>query len=105
LKAENFMFVIVWQFEVRPKHVAEFEKQYGSAGVWAQFFSQSDGYLGTRLLRDAEQPDHYITLDFWKSEGAFQEFENGFREEYKALDSTLEHLTVTETRLGAFVSQ
>lgn len=99
------MFVIVWQFEVQPKHAAEFEKQYGSAGAWAQFFSQSDEYLGTRLLRDAEQPYQYITLDFWKSEAAFQEFENRFHEEYKSLDSTFERLTVLEIRLGTFVSE
>ncbi|MGH7596135.1 MAG: antibiotic biosynthesis monooxygenase family protein [bacterium] len=99
------MFVIVWQFEVKPEHAAEFESQYGSAGAWAQFFSQSDDYLGTRLLRDAERPRHFITLDFWKSEAAFQEFKNKFHKEYQALDSTFECLTVSEKRLGTFVSE
>ena len=48
------MFVIVWQFEVQPKHAVEFE--------------------------------------------------NSFHKEYKALDSTFERLTVSETRLGTFVA-
>ncbi len=99
------MFVIVWQFEVQPKHATEFEKQYSPTGAWARLFSQSDHYLGTRLLRDAEQPCQYITLDFWKSEAAFQEFEDRFHEEYKALDSTFERLTVSEMRLGTFVAE
>ena len=99
------MFVILWQFEVVPKHVAEFERQYGTAGAWARFFSQSDEYLGTRLLRDAEQPHQYITLDSWKSEAAFREFDNRFHEEYRALDATFERLTVSEMRLGTFVAE
>lgn len=99
------MFVIVWQFEVQPEHAAEFERQYDSNGVCARLFAQSEKYLGTRLLRDAEQPFQYITFDFWKSETAFQEFKNKFHTEYQALDSTFECLTISEKRLGTFVAE
>ncbi len=101
---ENIMFVIVWQFKVPPENAAEFERQYGPAGVWAKFFSRSQEYLGTRLLRDTEQRRQYVTFDFWKSEAAFREFEEKFRDEYKAIDTTLERLTATERRLGVFDS-
>jgi heme-degrading monooxygenase HmoA len=98
------MFVIVWQFEVMPEHIAEFEQQYGPSGAWAQLFAKSTGYLGTRLLRDTERPHQYVTFDCWESEAEFQAFKDRFSQEYQALDGTLERLPLTETRLGTFSS-
>lgn len=98
------MYVIVWRFDMIPEHVAEFEKQYGPSGVWAQLFSKSTGYLGTQLFRDTDRPHQYVTFDYWESEAAFQEFKDKFGAEYKAIDSTFERLTLAETRLGTFSS-
>ena len=99
------VYMIAWLFDVWPEHSLEFENQYGLNGAWAKLFSKSQEYLGTRLLQDTEHPHRYVTFDFWKSEAAFQEFNDRFGKEYKALDLTFGYLTVAETRLGAFSSE
>ncbi|HYU35658.1 MAG TPA: antibiotic biosynthesis monooxygenase [Thermoanaerobaculia bacterium] len=98
------MFMIAWQFDVLPEKAGEFEAKYGSQGVWSDFFARGEGYIGTRLLRDSARTHRYVTLDLWISEVAFHEFEEKFRQEYKDLDASLEHLTEVEVRLGAFDS-
>jgi heme-degrading monooxygenase HmoA len=67
-------YTIIWEFHVKPEDAARFEQAYGPAGEWAQFFRTGTGYLGTTLNRDAEQPGRYLTLDFWESAGAYQQF-------------------------------
>ncbi len=96
------MHVIVWQFEARPECVAEFEKHYGSTGVWAQLFARGAGYLGTRLWRDTASPTRYLTFDLWETEAAYQAFAAAFQAEYRVLDELLERLTVAEQRLVSF---
>jgi heme-degrading monooxygenase HmoA len=98
------MFMIAWQFDVLPEQAEEFEEKYGSQGVWRDFFGRSDGYIGTRLLRDSARTHRYVTLDLWTSEAAFNAFEDKFRQEYQDLDASLRHLTEAEVRLGGFDS-
>ena len=98
------MFVIAWQFDVLPEKAAEFEKQYGSQGVWRDLFARSDGYIGIRLLRDSARTHRYVTLDLWASETAFREFQGRYKKEYGELDAALEKLTTAEIRLGDFDS-
>ena len=96
------MFVIAWQFDVHPGKVEEFEQKYGSQGVWRDLFARSEGYVGTRLLRDSARTHRYVTLDLWASEAAFQELRDRFKQEYEDLDAALEPLTSAEIRLGSF---
>lgn len=99
------MFVIAWQFDVLPEKAAEFEQQYGSQGIWRDLFARSQGYIGTRLLRDSARTQRYVTLDLWASEAAFREFQKRYRKEYEELDAELEKLTTAEVRLGDFNSE
>lgn len=98
------MFVIAWQFDVLPEKTEEFERQYGPQGVWSNLFVRSDGYIGTRLLRDSAQTQRYVTLDLWTSEAAYQELRDRYKAEYEDLDAALAHLTTAEIRLGSFDS-
>jgi heme-degrading monooxygenase HmoA len=98
------MFVIAWQFDVLPEKIEEFEQQYGAQGVWRDLFARSEGYIGTRLLRDSAQTHRYVTLDLWDTEAAFQEFRDQHKQEYEDLDATLGRLTSAEIRLGSFDS-
>jgi heme-degrading monooxygenase HmoA len=100
----RIMFVIAWQFDVQPGKVEEFERQYGSQGVWRDLFARSGGYIGTRLLRDSARTQRYVTLDLWTSEAAYQELRDRYRQEYEDLDAALAHLTTAEIRLGSFDS-
>lgn len=51
------MFVVVWEFRVRPGQEAEFEARYGPDGDWARLFRLGEGYGGTVLLRDPGSAD------------------------------------------------
>src|SRR5438046_1397095 len=97
------MFLIIWQFDVVPGRVAEFEREYGPDGTWARFFRRSPDHLATRLFRDTAAPGRYLTLDAWTSEDAFDRFEHEQAAEYQALDAGFERLTTREERVGCFI--
>jgi heme-degrading monooxygenase HmoA len=72
------MHVILWQFEVAAEKAAAFVAAYSGNGAWAQLFRQAPGYLGTELLRCAEDPKHYMTIDRWSSAEDFTRFQRDF---------------------------
>jgi heme-degrading monooxygenase HmoA len=96
------MYIILWEYIVKPGQETEFEKIYGSSGDWAQLFRQADGYLGTDLIRDIETHRRYITIDRWISSAAFNSFQKNYHAEYKAIDARCEDLTEHEAQLGAW---
>lgn len=62
----------------------------------------AEGYLGTELMRCDERPEEFITIDRWESREAFVAFMGESGDDYQALDDDFSHLTLIETRLGAF---
>jgi heme-degrading monooxygenase HmoA len=96
------MFVILWEFEVKPGCEQSFESANGPEGAWPQLFRRSPGYLKTLVLKDPSRTHMYLTLDFWHSESAFQSFRNANYEAYLALDRSMEGLTFRETHVGSF---
>ena len=96
------MIHIIWEFRVRPGSEAEFEEHYSAQGTWAQFFRQDPAYHGTQLLRDAEDPRRYVTIDAWDDESSYGAFRATYREQYNAIDQQMESLTESEKRIGVF---
>jgi heme-degrading monooxygenase HmoA len=96
------MFVILWEFEVKPGGEQSFESAYGPEGAWVQLFRRDPGYLRSLLLKDPFRSRTYLTLDFWHSESAFQSFRSANYKAYLALDHSAENLTLRETHLGSF---
>lgn len=97
------MYVIIWQFEVLPERVEEFERVYGSQGEWAGLFSRASGYMGTTLSRETESHAMYVTFDYWRTEEDFIRFSAAFQEAYNVLDRYCAPLTLHQRRIGAFV--
>ena len=97
------MHVVIWEYQVRADHVAEFERVYASEGAWAELFRKSEGYLGTELLRDSNDPLRYVTIDRWTSSEAYDLFFATHKQDYDALDSYCQDLTERESFLGTFV--
>src|SRR5205807_40428 len=97
------MYVLVWTYEVRAEHAAEFARAYAADGAWARFFAPGIGYLGTELLADAAQPLRYLTIDRWTTPAAYAAFRDAHRADYDALDRRYEALTERETFVGAFI--
>ena len=90
------MYQIVWEFEVEPHRAAEFEREYGSAGVWAMFFREGEGFLGTELFQSLEAQERYITLDRWTSRAAFESFTQTRARQYAEIDARCASLTRAE---------
>src|SRR4051812_41813245 len=96
------MVVYLWEFEVQPGREAAFEAAYGAEGAWVALFRHGEGYLGTELLRAAEEPRRYLTLDRWTAPEAFARFRQTYAAEYEALDASCEELTRSERALGSW---
>jgi len=97
------MFVILWEFEVKPGSEPAFENAYGAQGDWVRLFQRDPRYRMTYLLKDTSRPRIYFTMDLWDSEHACENFKNLHGDAYHALDHACEPLTLGERFLGAFL--
>jgi hypothetical protein len=68
------MFLVLWEFEVKPGSTIRFEKAYGPAGDWAQLFRAHSKYQRTCLLRDLSRENFYLTIDSWLSQSSYEPF-------------------------------
>ena len=94
------MIALVFRYEVRDPE--EFERVYGPEGEWTEFFRRANGYIGTELLRDLEEPERYLVIDRWESVDAYNAFLAEFQEEYlRRADETRFHY-VQELHFGTF---
>ena len=93
------MYLIVWRYTVKAGKDAEFRRSYGPAGEWDRFFQMSPAFLGTTLVT-LEAAGHYLTIDSWTDEAAFDEFLVQHRRAYDELDAKFEDWTVSEELIG-----
>ena len=99
------MFLALWEYEVKLGSEKEYEKVYGPEGDWARLFRRDARYRGTRLLRDAEGERAYVTMDFWETQVAYEEFLKKHKDEYEQIERIGEGLTLKEKRVGWFESR
>jgi len=97
------MFLVLWEFEVKPGCEESFQNAYSPTGSWARLFQRDPHYRQTLLLRDPFRPRIYLTLDYWDSETAYQSFKALHRNSYDAMDLSCDDLTIHEQYLGSFV--
>jgi len=102
-KRGEWGYLIMWEFQVRPGMEKRFEKIYGSDGDWARLFIQDESYIGTDLIHSLDGKRTYMTLDFWKSQKAYDDFRKRQLAKYKILDQQCEDLTESEREIGRFV--
>lgn len=95
------MFVVIWEYEVRPGAEAAFETLYGGDGAWVGLFRDHAGYVDTQLLR-GEQPRHYLTIDRWASAAAYDGFLDAAQARYAQVNALGDTLTRAERRLGRY---
>ena len=96
------MFVILWEYEVKLACEESFQRVYGPHGSRAQLFRRDPRYLSTQLLRDPFRSSFYLTLDFWESETAYDEFLINNKSSYEALDRATDGLTDAERLIGRY---
>ncbi len=74
------MIAIMWQFDVKHEHEAEFEQLYGADGEWTAMNRLSRSYLGSSFLRDQNRSSRYIVVEYW-SEMLVYEQHRAFKSE------------------------
>ena len=102
LEPDGWNYLIVWEFRVPTAMAEQFERLYGPAGVWAQFFHGAQGFVRTELVRDTAQQGRYLTFDFWTSGAAYERFRQSRAAEYQAIDVQCEQVTESEIEVGRF---
>lgn len=96
------MHCYVWEYAVKPSRLSEFETGYGEGGDWVRLFRRDPTYLRTDLLRDRDEPNRFLTIDYWTSREACLAFRDRYRDEFDALDARFDSLTLRERHLGDF---
>ncbi len=97
------MFLILWEFDVKPGEERAFEKAYGPLGPWVRLFERDAHFRQTQLLKDPSRSGIYFTLDFWDSEDDYKRFKHSNQSEYESIDRRTEGLTIRERNLGCFL--
>ena len=95
-------FAYIWQYTVPDAHKDEFLRAYGPDGEWVKLFSKAQGYVETVLLRDAEDSERYVTIDYWESKIARDRFRKKYSAEFATLDEECEAFTQKEEFIGDF---
>jgi len=98
------MFLVLWEFEVKPDDKERFVQVYGPGGDWDTLFRSDPNHVETRLFRDITRSNAYLTADYWRTRKAYEEFLAVRRSEYEALDAATENLTLSERHLGSLES-
>jgi heme-degrading monooxygenase HmoA len=96
------MFVILWEFEVKPGSEHRFLSAYGPDGAWIRLFQSDSHFRGTQLRRDPARPLFYFTIDLWDSESAYNQFLQANQALYRELDHSGENLTLKERFILSF---
>jgi heme-degrading monooxygenase HmoA len=94
------VIALVFRYEVRDADA--FEDVYGPEGEWAGFFRSGEGYIGTELLHDVEEPDRYLVIDRWESADAYNEFLASHQTEYMRRSDEARFHYIQELRFGTF---
>ena len=95
------MFLVLWEFEVKPGREGRFQEVYGPGGDWNSLFRSDPNHVETRLFQDMTRSGVYLTADYWRSRKAYEAFLTLRRSEYEVLDAATEDLTLSERHIGS----
>ena len=98
----DWRFAVVWEFQVRRGMEEQFEREYGKAGAWTRLFQKEQDFVDTDLVKDANRERTYLTIDFWVSREAYEEFRSRSVEAYKQTDAQCEDMTESEREIGRY---
>ena len=94
------MYRLVWELDVQPERVADFEKIYSAEGRWTTFFKVSADYLGSELYKSMGSNHRFVVVDAWRSRAAYEAFRKTNAAEYSTLDAWCRPLLKHERMLG-----
>jgi len=96
------MVEIVREFIVKEETRGQFELMYGPGGTWSKLFARCQGFRGTTVLRDTNNPRRYLTIDLWETEAQREQALAERKAEYSDLETTLDKWTESRIEMGTF---
>jgi hypothetical protein len=100
---ESELFAYVWQYTIDQQYEVEFLAAYRPDGDWSKLFLRDPEYIETKLLRDHNHRDRYMTVDYWTSKRARDSFREKFAVEFNEIDKRCEKYTHDEVLIGDYV--
>ena len=98
-------FQSIWEYEVKDEFRTDFIEAYNSNGLWVKLFRECEGHIETELKQDIDQPNRFITIDYWQSHSAFSAMKQTISDEYNKLDKRCEAYTLSENHIGFFSNE
>ena len=98
------MIAIVWQFDVKAGHQAEFEELYGADGAWTTLHRQTRSYLGTSFLRDQSRASRYLLLEYWSEMVVYEKHRTYKADALASLEARRDALVESFEPLGVFTA-
>ncbi|MCR9252172.1 MAG: antibiotic biosynthesis monooxygenase [bacterium] len=95
-------YYIIWQYDVPQENATEFENEYGKKGAWGRFFMQSPFYQGSTLLKPTDKNQHYVIIDRWVDQPAYENFLRDNKDGYNGLSKIYQRLFNSEEKLGQY---
>ena len=78
-------FITTWKYKVKSEKRNEFEKLYEKDDNWVKLFRNIRINIKTELIKDLNNNDIYITLDYWKSKEAYYKFKDATKQEFSKI--------------------
>jgi len=96
------MFIVVWEYAVKPDRIEDFESFYRPDGPWTRLFHKYPGFVSTTLMKDLRNPRRYVVADRWTSEKLYDAFKQAAADAYDELSARGNRLIDKEAELGRF---
>ncbi len=96
------MVEIVWEIIVKQDSQGKFELVYGPGGAWGRLFGSVQGFRGTTMLNDTNNPRRYLIIAVWDTEAQYEQALRDHVDEYATLNADLEQWTESRMMLGVF---
>lgn len=97
------MYKVIWRYKVKAEFVKDFLKIYDSSGEWVQIFSESSDFIKTELFNDVNAHQYFLTIDYWKSKEAYENFYLSYKNKLDSIDAKGNCLTISEEKIGEFI--
>lgn len=98
------MIAIVWQFDVKPGRVSDFERFYGADGDWTAVNRHSRSYLGTSFLRDQNEDARYLVIEYWSEMLVYEQHRSFGGDERAKLEALRAELVEAVEPMGIYTA-
>ncbi len=96
------MIEVVTAYTVKQEAQAQFELTFGPGGAWSDLFARCPGFRGLTVLRDANDPKRYLTIDVWDRESQRKQALADRHAQYADLQTAFAAWIQAETEVGVF---